>query len=179
VNPVLVAMSHEPPEDVRFGRGEPAKLQPRSRVWRSAAPFIPSGHFFTGDKSKPKLKANASPEAQLCKALRDAGLTQSATIQRLSAFQHGSIEPRPAETIPPLPDWDIIRAPEGADTDAMLFEQAVEAITHQNSSEGRGTHHRRIGFFFQIEFDEDVALPMPSFGHSCHFGLGLFVPVSN
>jgi hypothetical protein len=31
--------------------------------------------------------------------------------------------------------------------------------------------------FFEIEFGEPVALPVPAFGHSCHFGLGLFVPV--
>lgn len=177
VNPVLVAMGNEPPDDVRFGRGEPAKLRPRSRVWRSATPFIPSGHFFTGGKSKPRLKANASPEAQLCRALRDSGVTQAATIQRLPAFQHPSVGSVPRDAIPPMPDWDIVRAPEGDELDAMPFDQAVEAIAHQNSSDEHGTHHRRVGFFLQIIFDEDVALPQPSFGHSAHFGLGLFVPV--
>jgi hypothetical protein len=31
--------------------------------------------------------------------------------------------------------------------------------------------------FFEIEFVEPVALPVPAFGHSCHFGLGLFQPI--
>jgi hypothetical protein len=30
--------------------------------------------------------------------------------------------------------------------------------------------------FFEIAFDEPVVLPVPALGHSCHFGLGLFVP---
>ena len=29
----------------------------------------------------------------------------------------------------------------------------------------------------EIAFDSEVAVPMPSFGHSNHFGLGMFVPV--
>jgi len=36
---------------------------------------------------------------------------------------------------------------------------------------------QRLGFFMEITFQTDVALPMPSFGHSNHFGLGMFVPV--
>jgi hypothetical protein len=31
--------------------------------------------------------------------------------------------------------------------------------------------------FFEIEFVEPVSLPVPAFGHSCHFGLGLFLPI--
>ena len=179
VNPVLVAMSAEPPEDVRFGRGAPAKHSPISRIWRSTTPFIPSGHFFTGDKSKPKLKANAPPEKQLAKALRDAGVTHAVHIQRLPAFQHASLNIPAADGIPPMPDWDIVRAPEGDELDNLPLEQAIEAVTHQNSSDQHGRpHHRRIGFFMQLTFDEAVALPMPSFGHSAHFGLGLFVPLA-
>ncbi len=39
---------------------------------------------------------------------------------------------------------------------------------------------RRIGVFLRAEFAQPVAMPFPSFGHSCHFGLGQFraVPIS-
>ncbi len=178
INPVLIAMGNEPPEEVRFGRGLPAKTAPKSRVWRSATPFIPSGHFFTGDKSKPKAKNSATPEIQLGRALREAGVEQAVQIQRLPAFQHASVPIHVADGIPPMPDWDIVRAPESNELDGLPFDQAVESITHQNSSDS-SKHHRRIGFFMQLTFDDEVALPMPSFGHSCHFGLGLFVPADH
>lgn len=35
---------------------------------------------------------------------------------------------------------------------------------------------RRIGVFLRVKFAEPVAIPFPSFGHSCHFGLGQFKP---
>jgi len=35
---------------------------------------------------------------------------------------------------------------------------------------------RRVGVFLRVEFAEPVRMPFPSFGHSCHFGLGQFVP---
>lgn len=34
----------------------------------------------------------------------------------------------------------------------------------------------RIGVRLQLAFAKPVALPLPAYGHSCHFGLGLFVP---
>jgi CRISPR-associated protein Csb2 len=36
----------------------------------------------------------------------------------------------------------------------------------------------RIGIQLNIEFESAVSLPFPSFGHSCHFGLGVFAPTS-
>lgn len=35
---------------------------------------------------------------------------------------------------------------------------------------------RRVGIFLRATFARPVMLPFPAFGHSCHFGLGLFVP---
>lgn len=37
---------------------------------------------------------------------------------------------------------------------------------------------RRIGVFLRVEFAEPVAIAFPSFGYSCHFGLGQFEPVN-
>src|SRR5207245_2038794 len=33
----------------------------------------------------------------------------------------------------------------------------------------------RVGLRLQVEFGQAVALPLPAFSHSCHFGLGQFV----
>jgi CRISPR-associated protein Csb2 len=35
----------------------------------------------------------------------------------------------------------------------------------------------RVGVFLIAEFAQPVAMPFPSFGHSCHFGLGQFASV--
>lgn len=43
------------------------------------------------------------------------------------------------------------------------------------SALGREPEHR-IGVFLDLEFSEPVCLPLPAYGHSCHFGLGQFVP---
>jgi CRISPR-associated protein Csb2 len=41
----------------------------------------------------------------------------------------------------------------------------------------RAEPESRVGLRFQLDFPRAVALPFPAFGHSCHFGLGQFVPV--
>ena len=46
----------------------------------------------------------------------------------------------------------------------------------RNGSRGTSLAEYRIGIYLNIEFNEEVALPLPAFGHSCHFGLGQFVP---
>jgi hypothetical protein len=171
-NPVLIAMSKEPPDDVPVAAG-----QLKSRIWRSATPFVPPRHFYRGEKRNPKLKANALPEHQLAECLRATNVTTPVRIQRLPAFQHPSEISTSTGSFPPMPAWDIMRAPEGDELDDQPFENAVDVITHQNSSDSQDRpYHRRIGFFMQMSFDEPVTLPMPSFGHSSHFGLGLFIP---
>lgn len=42
-----------------------------------------------------------------------------------------------------------------------------------SARDGSESDHR-IGLFFELEFAEPVCLPLPAFGHSCHFGLGQF-----
>jgi hypothetical protein len=73
-------------------------------------------------------------------------------------------------------DWDIVRAP---GDEQQEYAGMVSAAVHVPSSSGdskRGEKARRIGLFFELHFNAAVSLPMPSFGHSCHFGLGLFAP---
>ena len=48
----------------------------------------------------------------------------------------------------------------------------------KQSRSNRSEPDHRVGVFLQVEFPEAVTLPFPSFGHSSHFGLGLFLPCS-
>lgn len=167
VRPVLVAMSKDPPAGAPIATG-----RTRSLVWQSASPFVPPRHFYRGDRVKAKLKVKDSPERQLIGCLRQAGVVAAVTVFRLT--RPGQQDVR-LESLPPRPAWEIVRAPEG---DELAVEDTEAVSVHQNGSDGVKRHHRRIGFSLRLEFSEAVALPMPSFGHSSHFGLGLFVPVA-
>jgi len=75
-------------------------------------------------------------------------------------------------------NWDIVRVDVGNTAAAEGFANGVLAAVHQNgSSPANAREIRRVGFFFRLTFDEPTSPPRPAFGHSCHFGLGLFVPV--
>jgi CRISPR-associated protein Csb2 len=165
VRPVLTAMSKDPPDELPLATGTV-----KSRIWRSETPFIPPRHFYRGDRSKPKMRELDSPERQLIGCLRKAGITTSGEVRRLAL---SDIRREPIESVPPMPLWEIVRAPGGEETP---FDEAVASATHINGNGIRGGNQQRIGFFMEIRFDSDVALPMPAFGQSNHFGLGLFVP---
>jgi len=161
VRPVLTAMSTELPTDVPFASGKKA-----SRLWQSASPFVPPRYFYRGGGGKTTLKVKDQPEHQLIECLKLAGVTTPGEIRRIS--------PPGRDPLDAQPHWDIVRTPEN---DTLLSSGSSNVTVHRNSSGGTRGKERRIGMFFEIEFAEPVALPMPSFGHSCHFGLGLFVPV--
>ena len=169
-NPVLVAMGMEPAADAIIST--PYRKDP-SRIWRSASPFVPALHFYTGSKDKPRLKKGATPEEQLVNTVRKAGINTGCTVRRLRMSNQEPHGLTHSDDLPPQLAWDIVRAP--ADTNA--FDGGVATKTHQNGSDDSPIgYHRRIGFMLELEFDEPVILPRPAFGHSSHFGLGLFVP---
>ncbi len=158
INPVLIAAANEPPIDSGLTFGATAK------AWESLTPFVPPLHFYRGSKERPKFNANASPEKQLFDCLKDAGLKEAVFIERLAPTAQRS-------------NWDIVRVDVTNETAANGFANGVSATVHQNGSAFANAREiRRVGFFFRLTFDEPVALPRPSFGHSSHFGLGLFVP---
>ena len=167
VRPVLTAMSMEPPKEILLATG-----RVNSCVWRSETPFVPPWHFYRGDRSKPKMREAHSPERQLIECLHQAGVTTLGEVRRLSLSE---MQMEPVESMPPTPMWSIVRAPDGEENP---FADAVTLETHINGSNpGRTRNHQCIGFFMEIRFEREVALPMPAFGSSSHFGLGLFVPV--
>ncbi len=166
VRPVLTAVSLEPPADLPLATG---KL--KSRVWRSETPFVPPRHFYRANRSKQKIREQESPEQQLIACLLQAGITAPGKVHRLAL---SGAQREPLTSIPPLPLWEIVRAPVDEESP---FANAVTSATHTNSSDiNPRTNQQRIGFFMEIRFDSEVALPIPAFGHSNHFGLGLFVP---
>ena len=162
VRPVLSALSKEPPSDAPFSTGKTV-----SRLWRSASPFVPPRYFYRNTGSKLTLKANDQPEYQLVECLKAAGIKTAGEIRRIPLQGRNPHEGQA--------QWDIVRTPESEDP--ILSDTASVTVHRPGSSEARGKE-RRVGMFLEIEFAEPVSLPVPALGHSCHFGLGLFVPVS-
>jgi CRISPR-associated protein Csb2 len=165
VRPVLIAMGLEPPQGLPLATGTV-----KSRVWRSETPFVPPRHFYRIGRNAYRIREAESPERQLIACLRQAGITASGEVRRLGLFGE---ELQTIRSLPPMPCWSIVRAPEGQ----ASLPGAVIAETHASNGISQETGGQRIGFFLEIAFDTEVALPMPAFGHSNHFGLGLFVPV--
>lgn len=164
VRPVLTAMSLEPPRDISLATGTA-----KSRIWRSETPFVPPRYFVRANR---RMRESESPEQQLIGCLRQAGITASGEIHRIGVSGE---QLEVVGSLPPMPLWSIIREPEG---EPAPFAHAVVLPTHVNGSGMRSQqNHQRIGFFMEVAFDTDVVLPMPAFGHSNHFGLGVFVPV--
>jgi CRISPR-associated protein Csb2 len=164
VRPVLTALSKEPPFDAPFSTGKT-----KSKLWRSVSPFVPPRYFYRGSGAKVKLKAKDRPELQLAECLRAAGILMSGEIRR-HPLVNGTMQND-------KPHWDIVRAELGEEfaTGAPM----VAVPTHRNGSIGRRGKEQRIGGFFEVEFVEPVTFKQPALGHSCHFGLGLFVPIDH
>jgi CRISPR-associated protein Csb2 len=161
VRPVLTAMSKEPPSDVPFSTGKTA-----SRVWRSASPFVPPRYFYRGNSGKLTLKVKDQPEYQLIECLKAIGIKTAGEIRRLS-LPGRNLHDGQAQ-------WDIVRTPESEDS---ILNNTANVSVHRPGSGGARERERRVGLFFEIEFAAPVSLPIPALGHSCHFGLGLFIPV--
>jgi len=179
INPILIAAGDRPAPETPLSVGDI-----KSRIWQTVTPFVPPLHFYRGTKKRPKFNANAIPENQLFDCLKNAGLEESVFIERIPLQKviqkrvHFSVSSSNLvfEYIASDVKWDIVRSPEG-DGDPGL-SGAVAASVHKNGSDsGPRKNVRRIGFFMKLTFDEPQSLPLPAFGHSSHFGLGLFVPV--
>jgi CRISPR-associated protein Csb2 len=141
-----------------------------SKLWRSASPFVPPRYFFRRERGRVTLKEKDQPEWQLVECLRAVGGATGGQVWRQTEMN--GILSR-LESVPPLPSWDVVRAP-GAEEGTGAA--AVAATVHQDGGNGGRRLERRVGLFFEIEFCEPTSLPVPALGHSCHFGLGLFIP---
>jgi CRISPR-associated protein Csb2 len=157
-----MAIGNSVPEDCPISTG-----QFSSRVWRSRTPFVPPRYFYRGNLHGAKLKMKDTPEQQLAQCLRLAGIERVGEIRRLTL--NGTAQ----QSIPPLSDWDIVRAPE--DEEESRNGSVVTAV-HLPENPVHAEKARRIGLFFEIAFEAPVSFRVPALGHSCHFGLGQFVP---
>lgn len=162
VKPVLMAIGNTVPHDCQISIG-----QISSRIWRSRTPFVPPRYFYRGNLHGAKLKAKDAPEQQLALCLRQVGIDTTGEIRRLTP--NGQAQ----ESISPVSDWDVVRAPEGEEE---FSTEGVVTAVHVPLASAKTEKTRRIGLFFELTFDAPVAFPMPALGHSCHYGLGLFVP---
>jgi CRISPR-associated protein Csb2 len=161
LRPVLVALSKDPPPDIPFSTGRTA-----ARLWRSVTPFVPPRYFYRGSGTKVKAKERDRPELQLAECLKAAGVTTPGEIRR-HPLADGAMQGD-------KPLWDVVRAEIGEQS--ASGSPLVTVPTHRNGSSGRRGMEQRIGLFLEIEFEQPVALPFPALGHSCHFGLGVFIP---
>ena len=162
VRPVLTALAKEPPPKAPFSIGKTP-----SRIWRSASPFVPPRYFYRGGSGRRTLKVKDQPEYQLVECLKAAGVTSAGEIRRLSPPDRDANDGQAF--------WDIVRTPESEES---VPNEAITIPVHRPSSSNTREKERRVGLFLEIEFAEAVSLPVPALGHSCHFGLGLFVPVA-
>ncbi|MDB5967573.1 MAG: CRISPR-associated protein Csb2 [Hydrocarboniphaga sp.] len=162
LKPVLMAIGNTVAEGCPISIG-----QNSSRIWRNSTPFVPPRYFYTGNLHGAKLKAKDSPEQQLVLCLRQAGINSTGEIRRLTPSGQAQ------KSTPPMSDWAIVRAPEGEEE---ISTGGVLTAVHVPSASAKTEKTRRIGLFFELTFDAPVAFPTPALGHSCHYGLGLFVP---
>lgn len=165
IRAVVTAVTNNVPPGVLLSTG-----QFMSSRWSSRSPFVPPRYFYRGNLHGATLKAADAPEYQLSSCLAMAGVRSSGEIRRLT--WDGTSQ----RSIPPLCDWEIVRAPETEEDHAM---DAVIACVHSPSNGYEKERTRRVGLFFEIVFEKPVALPIPALGHSNHFGLGLFQPMDH
>ena len=113
-----------------------------ARVWRSVTPFVPPRFWYRQKVRDEKLKRSDTPESQLARCLRDAGVRADGIVRRLQTDDQ----------------WEVCKV-------------------HLPKRDNPNEPDRRIGGAFEVEFSAPTVLPFPAFGHSCHFGLGSFLPV--
>jgi len=160
VRPVLTELAKEPPADAPFSTGRMA-----SRLWRIASPFVPPRYFYRRVGDRLTIKDNDQPEFQLLECLRAIGIEAAGEVRRIPL---GSQQTATGQTL-----WEIVRTPVGEEEH---FRDATHVSVHRPGSSTTHERERRVGYFFEIESKEPVTLRVPALGHSCHFGLGLFVP---
>ncbi|MHB8898922.1 MAG: type I-G CRISPR-associated protein Csb2 [Thermoguttaceae bacterium] len=133
---------------------------PWSAVWGSATPFVPPNR--RRFRENGRLRARETAVALLRKALSET-LIAKASKASVIAVQAIDKEGYPfasrLDQDPPEPNWVTIH-----ETRSERHERL--------QSRARPV---RPGFRFRVEFSQPICGPI-LVGHSCHFGLGLFVP---
>lgn len=145
----------------------PFPLRP-SRVWVSATPFLAQRFPKSSGTRRDAPELLASPPAFLSAALREEITRLVARKPDLEGVDLNQIG------IDPLLDSDSVFRIPPRERSAL----GLRPIQFQRNRQKRGDDggNRRSGAF-RITFPRPVTGPI-ALGHSCHFGLGLFVPAS-
>lgn len=124
----------------------------KSRTWVSLTPFIPVRHAKATRTGVPKVdQVNGlqigSPEHDCWRLLQTIA-------PELPATRVSNLGPRIRQGLRDIP--------------CLAFQRQRKT--------GKGTRAGTRGYALQIEFDQEVSIPL-GFGYAGHFGLGLFAPV--
>jgi len=133
---------------------------PSSAVWISATPFVPPNR--RRFRENGRLRAAETATALLKKALTES-LRASGSTAAIVRIQPLDCDGNPIPAIP--------------DRDPTEFSWVTIHETQRERRDRLISRTRRVrpGFHFRAEFSEPVCGPL-LVGHSCHFGLGQFVP---
>ena len=161
--------SGHPLDAVLLGLGSSADYLPgplaKAKTWISATPFLSPRHPKTRGRNKESDEHLANPalflEAQLRREiLRWLELTEQSV--NAENIQVGAL----------VDESGTFRA-----SDREQKPTGPRPIQFRRFRKKRGDDGgRRFAGFFKIEFPEPIPGPL-ALGHSCHFGLGLFVPL--
>ncbi len=129
-------------------------------VWISATPFVPPSRrrFRKNGRLRPAETATILVKKALIEALH--ARASKATVLSVQPLDHDE------RSLATLPDQDP--------AEFMWVAIHENASERQRRLKERG-RRVRPGFRFRVEFSEPVSGPF-LLGHSCHFGLGLFIP---
>jgi hypothetical protein len=131
----------------------------QSSGWESHVPFVPPNR--RRFRSRGRLRASENASSLLRKGLIEwlklRGIHSQ--IEQIEVISDVSSFPPPKDADPEASDW---------------------VITHETSNERsirieQGGRRVRPAFRYRIKFKEPVSGPI-SVGHSCHYGLGIFIP---
>jgi CRISPR-associated protein Csb2 len=118
------------------------------RDWISLTPFVPPRWWLRKKVASRQVKPNDCPDQQLRRALQDAGISAPCTVEPIRRSAAGQAE------------WKACKV--------HLSESNKKAMEPDH----------RFGFRFRVAFEVPQRLPFPALGHSAHFGLGQFRPMS-
>ncbi|MCC5836087.1 MAG: type I-U CRISPR-associated protein Cas5/Cas6 [Opitutales bacterium] len=153
---------------VLLGMGVAAEFQPApmkpSKDWLSATPFISPRH--------PKTRGrNKEPEEHLANPARFLEAQLRIEVERWIQLTGQEVDPAEVEITPFVDASGNFRAPDRDRAPNGKRPIQFRRFRQKRNDDGG----RRASGFFRLRFPAPVPGPI-ALGHSCHFGLGLFIP---
>lgn len=127
-----------------------------ARCWRSLTPFVPTRHFKERGAKRDRCGPLQFPEVVLREELARRGLPDPLRVERVARCELTSLAPGRGGGPRPGLSWLEFR------------RERIGGAGRRGGDPGGG---------FLLEFEEPVSGPI-ALGYGCHFGLGLFGPVT-